>query len=109
MRNAEALEFELRIDRESRTEIGVEQLPVETLIRSSVSGSPASAEAWLFCSNSANIVCRTIVARIESISREMIAARSFGDVARFSRSRVRSCSLKVLATSATKIVDPEYW
>ena len=72
-------------------------------------GSPASADAWVFRSNSANIVCRTIVARIESISRAMMAARSLGDVARSSSSRVSNCSLKVLATSATKIVYPASW
>jgi hypothetical protein len=33
----------------------------------------------------------------------MIAARSFGDVARFRRSRVSSCSLNVLATSAERL------
>jgi hypothetical protein len=96
----QALELELIVDDKIRPEIGIEK----PWMRSRVSGWPASAEAWVSRSNSANIVCRTIVARMPSISRARIAARSRGVRALASSERARSCSLNVLATSATKIV-----
>ena len=106
MGDAEAFQFEFGVDARNR---GRSRDPAVCGIRlrrvSTVSGSPASTRAWVIFSNSANIVWRMIVPRMPSIC----AVDQVGPfLVRSSpcaiMCRARSCSLNVLATSATKIV-----
>ena len=70
VRNPQALERQLLVDHEIGSEVGLQQFAVDVLEtpgRSAVHRVPTSS--CVIFSNSANIVCRMMVARMPSISR----------------------------------------